>query len=381
MIWPCVPVVVPAELQGTAYGIMTSFQNAGQFVVPLVLQQAYHYSHSYEPCEAFFIKSSAAAALVALLLWAVDEKCNRGTLRLPEVVATSGGSGGIVGCVSENALHTSSSTTAGNDIESNGKIVNNHYSGNGHDRKCSNDRDVTAVNNKNHNSNNNDGVVIRTGSMKINVPQLNLNGHNTNNAHHNSNSNHNNHNNNVAGAPAGGFIGENKFSRLRAFSMSAADRYSSNAMMSTINEHSSRDSPTEHSNNSNSNNHNGNSNNKDNMSSQASSPSSQPMMLITLPNVVHHSLEYYQRANSFQFPKEDPLLLRRIITEHHRSQPPPHAQAHFAQSAPQYSESQMQQYQRYRQQQVMQHNQMSQLEQQEHLILGTSQQRSPRSRI
>lgn len=84
MIWPCVPVVVPLEHQGTAYGVMTSFQNAGQFVVPLFLQHIYSLQRSYVPCEGFFIVMSCFCAAVAGVIWVLDETWNNAILRLPD---------------------------------------------------------------------------------------------------------------------------------------------------------------------------------------------------------------------------------------------------------------------------------------------------------
>ena len=90
MIWPCVPVVVPTDHQGTAYGVMTSFQNAGQFVVPLLLQAIYHLYVSFVPCEGFFIAISAVGAAVAVLIWVLDEMWNDAILRLPDRNLQSG---------------------------------------------------------------------------------------------------------------------------------------------------------------------------------------------------------------------------------------------------------------------------------------------------
>jgi len=82
VIWPCIPILVKPNLQGTAYGIMTSFQNAGQFIVPLVLSQVYKASHSYVPCEGFFIVSSLIGSVVSVMIWVLDERINHGTLRM-----------------------------------------------------------------------------------------------------------------------------------------------------------------------------------------------------------------------------------------------------------------------------------------------------------
>ena len=84
VIWPCVPIVVPEEQQGTTYGLMTTFQNSGQFMVPLILQHLFGMTHSYLPCEQFFINFSALAIVACIILLYVDETSYSGVLRLTE---------------------------------------------------------------------------------------------------------------------------------------------------------------------------------------------------------------------------------------------------------------------------------------------------------
>lgn len=95
-------------------------------------------------------------------------------------------------------------------------------------------------------------------------------------------------------------------------------------------------------------------------------------MIIPIPKVVHYSQEHYERANSFQFPREDPLALRRQISERRRVDAPSAGWLGIAQSAPSApcTQSQLEEYQAYRQAQIAAHNQMPQVEQQKHLLLG-----------
>lgn len=100
MLWACVPVVVRDELTGTAYGLMASFQNTAQFVVPLILQHLFATDNgSYATCELFFLGMASAGLILAIVMWILDEKFYNGVLRLPTLTndgasaSAAGGSG------------------------------------------------------------------------------------------------------------------------------------------------------------------------------------------------------------------------------------------------------------------------------------------------
>eukprot|EP01035_Chromulina_nebulosa_P038389 gene38389-51855_t len=49
VIWACVPLIVPLAHHGAAYGLMCAFQNAGQAVVPLIVQcRRFWYAYQHE---------------------------------------------------------------------------------------------------------------------------------------------------------------------------------------------------------------------------------------------------------------------------------------------------------------------------------------------
>jgi MFS family permease len=83
VIWACVPLIVLEENHGTAYGIMTAFQNTAQCLIPLVLQQIYRTTESYRSCEIFLAGFSCLGLFIAILLMWIDEVYGRGQLRIP----------------------------------------------------------------------------------------------------------------------------------------------------------------------------------------------------------------------------------------------------------------------------------------------------------
>lgn len=389
VVWPCVPVVVQPQQQGTAYGIMTSFQNAGQFVMPLILQQIYRRSHNFGPCEGFFIVSSIAGVVVAVLIWVADERLNHAILRLPDTSSFK----------QDQETHSDPKT---------------HYPEYLLKPSSSGAQNYGSLE---------DMQRLPSGSSeKIKIPPPVLRGitgeSNTSSLSNESNSNSNS--NNVAGSPvarsfenrAGAtadeqvvplgcaekseapLLGVSKFAMLRSFTMPARPSVSNNLYM--LSEHNSRDSLNDTSSGSQRSQHSqqsqqssqqgraagggwwtrqsGTSNN-----SQSSSPSdTRPVTIVPIPRVVHYSQDFYDRANQFQFPREDPLALRRQISENQRV----HPWLGIAQSAPAYpgKPSHMEEYQKYRQQQVQLHNQLPQAAQREQLVLA-SPRRSMRSFI
>eukprot|EP01032_Pedospumella_encystans_P022028 gene22028-24974_t len=437
VIWPCVPVLVEPNMQGTAYGIMTSFQNAGQFIVPLVLSQVYKASHSYVPCEGFFIVSSIIALGVSLLVWYLDEHLNHGTLRRVDYVSS------VDQLVDENELNRmrtnsvgtkngiayapynggrNSRSNSGNSRNSNGSYANEFgYGSVGSSKDTRSNNLFQSVSEKIR-------ILIPTLPIGKAPPQaysatssLSSNGlagslemmHEL----HLQNSSYGSHNNNGPAndlavkyaysnphysteAPSP-LLGSNKFSRLRAFSMGDSRPSVSKDLCSLASHNDSvrsYNSMLSKSNNSVCSAHS-----QDSQGSPAS-----PIAVISIPNVVRKSQEYYERANSLQFPREDPHVLRRIISDRSRerhyaaqlygyhyggssnnvydsdNQTNNTSNNNITQSAPAYHGHHgqiMDDYQRYRMQQIHEHNMKAQYRQQEELVLVASPRsgrRSPR---
>lgn len=380
VIWPCVPVVVPPQQQGTAYGIMTSFQNAGQFVMPLILQQIFRQSKNFGPCEGFFIVSSALGVTVAAMIWFADERMNHAVLRLPDTTV-----------VPPPPRH-----------DDHGVHGHLHFA----DLPMEIYRDRHGKHLYQYGSIDKVHPSHSSDRIQIPVPQLPI----TSSAISNTSSLSSTSQNIPSGSPssthgmlsarsfegqAGAdqhppvaksevpLLGVSKFALLRSFSMPAS-RGSVSKDLCALAEQSSHDAPTSKDNGSQRSQPSSMANSYTNSfipqgqqgsgNSQSSSPSDiRPMVIVPIPSVVHHSQEYYDRANAFQFPREDPLALRRQISENNRTQAQPYWLG-IAQSAPAYpgqaTSSQMEEYQKYRQEQVQMHNQLPQTLQQQQLVLA-----------
>lgn len=91
VIWPSVPLVVEKRLTGTAFGVMTSIQNMGQTVFPMMVATVYNKSeHEYIPnVEFFFVACAALGSICGFALFLLD--CRTGQkLHSVSVVNTSG---------------------------------------------------------------------------------------------------------------------------------------------------------------------------------------------------------------------------------------------------------------------------------------------------
>ena len=66
VLWPCVPLTVETRQTGTAFGVMTSLQNIGLAVFPIIIGAIYNYNgNRYLPKVEFFFISCGVAGLVA----------------------------------------------------------------------------------------------------------------------------------------------------------------------------------------------------------------------------------------------------------------------------------------------------------------------------
>lgn len=82
VIWACIPLITVEAHLATAYGIMSSFQNTAQCLIPLILSFLYtKYNNTYMHCEEFLIIMSLYSLFVVGVLWYVDETIGRGVLR------------------------------------------------------------------------------------------------------------------------------------------------------------------------------------------------------------------------------------------------------------------------------------------------------------
>jgi MFS family permease len=76
VLWPSVPLTVPKSLTGTAFGIMSSMQNTGLVVFPLVVAAIHNRSNGqYMPfVEIFFAGCASLGTLVGIYLNLVDRR-------------------------------------------------------------------------------------------------------------------------------------------------------------------------------------------------------------------------------------------------------------------------------------------------------------------
>lgn len=75
VIWPSVPLTVAKQYTGTAYGVITSTQNMGLALFPLVIAGIFNMSGSYIPnVEIFFALCATVGVFVGLLMIQADKK-------------------------------------------------------------------------------------------------------------------------------------------------------------------------------------------------------------------------------------------------------------------------------------------------------------------
>jgi len=75
-IWPSVPLAVEPKYVGTAFGAITSIQNAGLAIFPLIISFIYNASHNqYIPqVEIFFVICALIGTVLAIILNVVDSR-------------------------------------------------------------------------------------------------------------------------------------------------------------------------------------------------------------------------------------------------------------------------------------------------------------------
>lgn len=76
VLWPSVTLVVPKHLTGQAFGIITSIQNIGLAVFPMIVAAVYRGSHQlYIPrVELFFASCAGVGSLIGVVLNVLDRK-------------------------------------------------------------------------------------------------------------------------------------------------------------------------------------------------------------------------------------------------------------------------------------------------------------------
>lgn len=79
VIWPSVPLTVDSKFTGTAYGVMTSIQNIGLAIFPLIIASIHNSGgHAYIPSvELFFVCLAAFGFVVGAVLHVIDHKTGK----------------------------------------------------------------------------------------------------------------------------------------------------------------------------------------------------------------------------------------------------------------------------------------------------------------
>jgi MFS family permease len=73
-IWPCVPLIVEESRVGTAFGLMTSFQNIGLLAFPYFNGALRDATHSYTSTQIMFAGLGVLGLIFALLLLRADRR-------------------------------------------------------------------------------------------------------------------------------------------------------------------------------------------------------------------------------------------------------------------------------------------------------------------
>ena len=73
-IWPCVPLIVEESRVGTAFGLMTAFQNIGLLAFPYFNGALRDWSHGYNASQVMFAGLGSAGLVFSLLLLRADRR-------------------------------------------------------------------------------------------------------------------------------------------------------------------------------------------------------------------------------------------------------------------------------------------------------------------
>jgi MFS family permease len=73
-VWPCVPLVVDEARVGTAFGLMTAFQNVGLLVFPYINGSLRDATRGYEASQIMFTALGAGGLVFSLLLLRADRR-------------------------------------------------------------------------------------------------------------------------------------------------------------------------------------------------------------------------------------------------------------------------------------------------------------------
>jgi MFS family permease len=73
-VWPCVPLVVDEARVGTAFGLMTAFQNVGLLVFPYINGSLRDATHGYEASQIMFSVLGTCGLVFSLLLLGADRR-------------------------------------------------------------------------------------------------------------------------------------------------------------------------------------------------------------------------------------------------------------------------------------------------------------------
>jgi MFS family permease len=74
VIWPCVPLVVPENITGTAFGLMTALQNSGMAVSPLVITKMHNATGEFTGPFLYIIACVAIGLVAGISIWVIDHR-------------------------------------------------------------------------------------------------------------------------------------------------------------------------------------------------------------------------------------------------------------------------------------------------------------------
>ncbi|EGR34415.1 major facilitator superfamily domain protein [Ichthyophthirius multifiliis] len=81
VLWPCIPLVVPEKIVGTAFGITNSLQNGGlalgPIIVGLIIDHTKHKMNEYFWMEIFFIIFGGLCLIINITIYWIDIKGNK----------------------------------------------------------------------------------------------------------------------------------------------------------------------------------------------------------------------------------------------------------------------------------------------------------------
>jgi len=81
VIWPCVPLIVDANVVGTAFGLTTALQNMGMAISPMVLTHLHGSSGNFDSSFVYILCCVAVGLAAGIAAWIVDRRGDRRLMR------------------------------------------------------------------------------------------------------------------------------------------------------------------------------------------------------------------------------------------------------------------------------------------------------------